>query len=421
MQKYLVVASVFTLSLILYVDRAAISSAKGAIASELSLSDAAMGAVFSAFALGYALAQIPSGWFADRFGPRRALATLVTLWSLFTALTGTVSHFATLLVVRFLFGAAEAGAFPGSARVFYNWLPAGEHGLATGILISGGLLGGGLAFPFFTWLLGAYGWRQAFYLLALPGLAWALGWLIWFRDHPLEPVKGEALSSTNSPLPFGRVFRSKGMLLVMFQYFAGNFTFFICISWMYPYLSEQYQLSPGQVAGYSMIPLLFGATSNWVAGFLVDLLYRSGYRAWSRRLPAIFGFLLAATGVLLVTVAASPKVAVAAFALAMFGVEMTISPSWAHCLDIGGKNSGAVSGAMNMAGSFGAFVSANAFPFLHRLTGTADTYFRTAAVLNILGLLCWLWLRPKIGNPSVRQSEEESNLFQGNLKSAPET
>jgi ACS family glucarate transporter-like MFS transporter len=80
-QRHAVVAALFVLSLILYIDRAAISSAKGPIAADLSLSDAQMGAVFSAFALGYAAAQVPSGWFADRFGPRRALATVVLVAS----------------------------------------------------------------------------------------------------------------------------------------------------------------------------------------------------------------------------------------------------------------------------------------------------------------------------------------------------
>ncbi len=417
MKKYLVVASIFVLSLITYIDRAAISSAKGAIAADLSLSDAAMGAVFSAFALGYAIAQIPSGWFADRFGPRLALTAVVTLWSLFTALTGTVNRFATLLAVRFLFGVAEAGAFPGSARVFYNWLPSGERGLANGILFSGALLGGGLAFPFYAWLLDTYGWREAFYFLAVPGLAWALGWLLWFRDHPSQPVQQDANSAPDSGMTFGRVFRSKSMVLVMFQYFAGNFTFFICISWMYPYLSEHYSLSHAQAARYSMIPLLSGATANWVAGFLVDWLYRSGHSGWSRRMPAVSGFLLAATGILLVTQAVSPETAVTAFALATFGVEMTISPSWAYCLDIGGKNSGALSGAMNMAGNFGGFASANAFPYLHRLTGSTDTYFRTAAVLNTAAIFCWLCLRPKNEGSSLKESSEESNLVRDGLKS----
>ncbi len=374
------------------------------------LSDAAMGAVFSAFVLGYAMAQIPSGWFADKFGPRIALTVVVTLWSLFTALTGAVNRFATLLTVRFLFGVAEAGAFPGAARVFYNWLPVGERGLANGILFSGALLGGGLAFPFFAWLLDTYGWRGAFYFLGVPGLVWAFAWALWFQEHPPGSVKQEVASGADPRLSFGEVFRSTAMMLVMFQYFAGNFTFFICISWMFPYLSEHYSLAHTQAASYSMVPLLAGATANWVAGFMVDLLYRSGWRAWSRCIPAMFGFLLAAAGILLVTQAGTAKTAVAAFAVATFGVELTISPSWAYCLDIGGKNSGAISGAMNMVGNFGGFVSANAFPFLHRLTGTTDTYFRTAAFLNLIGILCWLRLRPKVGNPPLGRLPERTSL-----------
>ena len=74
MSRYLVVAGLFILSLITYIDRAAISGAKDLMASEIGLTDQAMGAVFSAFALGYAIAQIPSGWLADRYGPRAALS-----------------------------------------------------------------------------------------------------------------------------------------------------------------------------------------------------------------------------------------------------------------------------------------------------------------------------------------------------------
>ena len=83
---------------------------------------------------------------------------------------------------------------------------------------------------------------------------------------------------------------------------------------------------------------------------------------------------------------------------------MTISPSWAHCLHVGGRSSGSLSGAMNMAGNVGGFVSANAFPYLRSLTGTTDTYFQTAAVLNAAALVCWLWLRPKAAElPSANQ------------------
>ncbi len=403
MKRYLVVFILFVLSLITYIDRVAISSAKDPIAQELALSDEAMGAVFSAFALGYALAQIPAGWFADRFGPRLALAVAVSAWSIFTALTGAARSLSFLLGVRFLFGATEAAAFPGSARAFYNWLPVRERGRANGIIFSGSRLGAAMAFPLLAWLLSLASWRLAFGILGCIGVAWVLVWLAWFRDHPPEPPEDAqaAAQAASAALNFGQILRSGGMMLAMGQYFASNFTFFICLSWMHPYLMEHYQLSQGEAAGYSMVPLLAGATAQWTAGFLVDRLYRSSHRPWSRRLPAMAGFVLAAVGVFGVTLVESPAAAVACFTLATFGADVTISPSWAYCMDIGGKNSGAVSGSMNMVGNLGSFVSANAFPYLYGLTGSANTYFRTAALLNVVSILCWFWMRSTWREPAA--------------------
>jgi ACS family glucarate transporter-like MFS transporter len=401
-KRYGVVAALFVLSLILYIDRAAISSAKGAIAAELSLTDAQMGVVFSAFALGYAAAQIPSGWLADRIGPRRALATVVVLWSLFTSLTGAMTGLTPLLLVRLLFGVSEAGAFPGSARVFYNWLPPGERGIANGILFSGALLGGAVAFPICAWLLDRYSWRGTFYVLGIPGVIWAVCWAIWFRDYPDAPAAHSPSAAASQP-GFRSVLRSGRVLLAMLQYFAGNFTFYICISWMHPYLIEQYKLTQTQAARYAMIPLLCGATSNWVAGFLVDSLYRSSWHAWSRRVPGMAGFVLATLGVFWVSIADTPTSAIVGFAVATFGVEMTISPSWAFCLDIGGSRSGTVSATMNMAGNLGGFVSTNAFPLLRSLTGSAAAYFQAAALLNVIAILCWFAMRSptRAGEPSA--------------------
>jgi len=393
--RFLVVASIFLLSWILYIDRAAISSAKAAIASELGLSDQAMGAVFSAFILGYALMQIPGGWFADRFGPRLALAGMVSLWSLFTFLTGTAHTLGPLLAVRFLFGIGEAGAFPGSARTFYNWLPASERGIANGILFSGAMIGGGISYPICAWLLGLVGWRNMFFLLAVPGFLWALLWAIFFRNHPSQPVAKEDAAAGAPRMPLSQIFRSGPLLLAMAQYFAGNFTFYIGVTWMLPYLTEHYRLSASQAANYAMVPLICGALSNWTAGLIVDFLYRAGFHAWSRRFPGILGFLLAAIGIWSVSLADSPFTAVVGFAVAIFGVELTISPSWSYCMDIGGKSSGSVSGAMNMIGNLGGFVSSNAFPFLSRITGSASAYFYAAALLNLAGAACWIQMRPR--------------------------
>lgn len=385
------VGGLFLLSLITYIDRAAISSAKDAIGADLRLSDTEMGAVFSAFALGYALAQIPCGWIADRFGPRRMLAAVVALWSVLTGLTGAVSGFGAMLAVRFLFGASEAGAFPGSARAFYNWLPAGEHGRANGIIFSGSRIGAAIAFPVMALLLSGGSWRSAFSLLAVPGLVWAAAWLALFRDHPaVPPVRAAAGNPQRS---FGEIFRSVPMLLAMAQYFVVNFTTFLCLSWMLPYLKQRYALTSGEAASWAMVPLLVGATAQWFTGWLVDRLYRSRHKAWSRRLPAMLGFTISALGIGLLPSAGEVPAAVAFFTLAAFGAEMVITPSWAFSMDIGGGKSGAITGSMNMLGNLGSFVSANLFPILQNATGSADAYFYLVMGLNLASALCWSRMR----------------------------
>jgi ACS family glucarate transporter-like MFS transporter len=393
LRSYGVVLALFILSMITYIDRTSISTAREPIAAELGLSDTAIGMVFSAFALGYAVIQLPAGWLADRFGPRATLAGAVGLWSILTALTGAAWSYHSLLAIRFLFGAGEAAVFPGSARAIRNWLRPEQRGRANGALFAGSRLGAAFSYPLLVWMLAVWKWRFAFFLLGVVGLIWVAGWLIWFKDVPRH-------SNENCiDRPFvdeGRDVPAKlsawPVSLAMVQYFASNFTNFICLSWMLPYLKAQYHLSNSHAAFYSMAPLLLGATAQGVSGSMVDRIYASRMRPWSRRLPATIGFSLAAAGLIGVTRSHSVGLAVIAFSVAIFGADMTISPSWVFCSDVAGSRTGRVSGAMNMCGSFGALVSANAFPYLQQKTGTASVYFFVASFLDVAGILCWLWM-----------------------------
>ena len=99
-----------------YLDRICISVAAPSITGDLGLTTAQMGYVFSVFALAYGTFEIPMGWAGDRFGQRRLMARIVVAWSLFTVLTGLVRGLGLLVAVRFLFGAAQAGAFPTLTR-----------------------------------------------------------------------------------------------------------------------------------------------------------------------------------------------------------------------------------------------------------------------------------------------------------------
>jgi MFS transporter, ACS family, glucarate transporter len=400
--RHKLIAVTFTLTTLLYVDRIAISAAKTPITGEFGLSDTQFGWVLSAFALGYALFQVPAGLLADKYGPRIVLATIVALWSAFTGLTGLVWGFVTLIICRFLFGMAEAGAFPNCARAIYMWLPAGERGLAQGINFSGSRLGAAFALPGIAWLLTVAGWRAAFLILGAVGVLWAIGWYVWFRDAPedhravsaqeralIVTGRGESPDGVHIAISARSLWRSRNVRLMMGQYFASNFTFFFCLTWLFPYLQKTYGLDVIETGLLSALPLLGGAAGNWIGGFVVDRLYRRGLVVNSRRYPAIFGFVLAAVGLAGSMFAGSAIESVAWLTLVMVGADMTLPPSWAYCIDVGGKHSGAVSGMMNMAGNLGSFVTSLAFPYLLAASGSTASFFVVGAALNLVAALLW--------------------------------
>jgi ACS family glucarate transporter-like MFS transporter len=404
--RYKLIAWTFSLSMLLYIDRVAISTARSPLSEAFNLSDTQFGWVLSAFALGYALFQTPAGVLADRYGARRVLALIVALWSVFTALTGLAWSFASLLLFRFLFGAAEAGAYPTCARAFYAWLPAAERGLAQGINFSGSRLGAAFALPAVAWLVVAAGWRGAFVILGAFGVAWAFAWYAWFRNTPAEhPGVSETerqLIAAGRPAAdpvaeraprVGMLWRSRNVRVAMGQYFASNFTFFFCLTWLFPHLQRTYQLEAMYTGLLAAMPLVGGALGNWGGGAVVDSLYRRGRWRESRQYPAIFGFILAAFGLLASLAFQSPLPAVLCLTLAMFGSDMTLPPSWAFCIDIGRSNAGAVSGTMNMAGNIGSFVTSLAFPYLLAMTGSTTPFFVVGAGLNLAA--AWLWTRAR--------------------------
>ena len=405
-QRFILVGILFFHSVNTYMDRACIASAVDYIKKDLSISKELMGLVLGIFAVGYALFQVPSGWIADKFGPRKALTIVVSVWSLFTALTGAARTAFQMLVLRFLFGVGEAGAFPGATQAFFRWLPVKDRGLAHGINFSGSRLGAAFSLFLMPWLIMQIGWRWTFAMNGLIGIIWATVWLLWFRDNPkdnprvnkeeLDYIEKGRVSDFAATVKssFAEVFTSLNMSLAMVQYFASNVTFFISLTWLPSYLKNQWPDDPKAVY-FSAAPLIFAAFANWIAGTMVTHLFKRGHHVGSRRITAIVGFSLGVLGLLLATQTDNLYLFVFCFSLATFGVDMTLSPSWAFCNDIGGANSGAVSGSMNMVGNIGAALSAIMFPlFQDEVTGSANRFFILAACMNFVAIVAWFFMNP---------------------------
>jgi ACS family glucarate transporter-like MFS transporter len=405
--RFILVFSTFLLTILLYIDRACISAAKEDITSDLDFDLTDFGWVMAMFTLGYALFQTPSGKLADSRGPRTVISTIVALWSALTALTGAAWNFVSMMVIRFLFGAGEAGAFPSLAKVVFNWFPVRERGIVQGINFSGSRLGAAFALPLVAWMLTQMGWRWTFVIFGCFGLLFSILWHLLFRNKPEESkaisaeekeyilaTRQQPSSKVKVSLPFGRIISSRNMWMNMVQYICSNFTFYFTLTWMYPYLKERFALGGIEAGFYAMAPLVGGALGNWFSGILVDAIYRRGKLKLSRRLPAIIGFILAGFGIIMMSMSDAPNVSIIFLTIAIFGADMTLSPSWAFCIDIGKENAGAVSGTMNMAGNLGAFVTIIAFPYLLEWTGKHETFFYVCATLSVTAIIMWLFMDP---------------------------
>src|SRR5215472_7416102 len=181
----------FVLSGVAFLDRTNISIAGLQISGEYGLSNQRLGWVFSAFLIGYASFQLPAGWLAARFGPRKVLTLGVLWWGVATALTALlptgISHAVLLLIaIRFVLGAGEAVIYPGANQFVARWVPLEERGVINGLIFAGVGAGSGLTPPLLTWFITNQGWRAAFWFSAIIGVIAGAVWWYAARDTPEE-------------------------------------------------------------------------------------------------------------------------------------------------------------------------------------------------------------------------------------------
>jgi sugar phosphate permease len=430
-----VLAFAFLLAVVTYLDRICISAAAPFIMEDLHLSVLQMSVVFSAFTLAYSLFEIPSGWLGDVKGPRRVLTRIVLWWSAFTMLTGAARGLYSLVAIRFLFGAGEAGAFPNVARSFSRWFPMRERGRANGVMFLGSRMGGMLSAPIALLLVTRWGWRASFVFFGAIGVVWAAAWYAWYRDRPEEHpgVNAEEIAwirqdrrpddpaaardrEAAHTTPWRALLTSRNLYAICAMYFAFGYGLYFYFTWLPTFLIKVLGFSLLSGGLFAALPFLLAGIADLVGGLLTDALARThGLRV--ARCYLGFGAFLTCAALVFASTAAGPSIAKAVLlAFALASADLALGACWAAPIDIAPDHAGVVTGFMNTLGNLGGMVGPLVVGYAVERWGSWDVAFYITAAVYASGAVAWLAIDPRLplvsadGTPTFQKRTPESAI-----------
>jgi len=364
-KQHIILILIVLLGLFTFLDRVSMASLATFIKADLELSKQQWGWVMGLFILAYAIFQIPLGILGDRKGHRTILSVIVVWWSIFTFFTGLVTGYYPLLIVSFLFGMGEAGAYPCISGVIARWFPATQRARAQGFVWAASRLGGGLAALLLITFAQIFGWRVVFFTLSSLGLIWTAFWWNLYKNSPDE-MKGISQTelaeigykpkTVHIAAPWSKILKNSNFWFIVGMYFFYVWGSTFYFSWLHSFLEEARGFSKEEVKIAAAIPFILGAFSNSIGGILSDYLSKKHGLRFGRRVIGVSCLLLSALFFLMTGLTES-KLLTGIYLAVGFGImDMMLPSAWAVCLDVGKNNAGAISGAMNMFGNFGGFL-----------------------------------------------------------------
>jgi len=258
-----------------FIDRQILVILQEPIKADLGLSDAQLGLLTGfSFALVYVTAGIPIAWLADRSNRRNIVAASLAFWSLMTALSGLVQNYAQLLAARIGVGVGEAGGSPPSHSMISDYFPPSSRGTALSFYSMGIYIGVLFGFAAGGWIAENFGWRNAFFVIGMPGILYAAA-VLWIIKEPKRgqydvggtPPKAsfaETMACLKARPTFWWI--SVGCAFTAFvSYGNGNF--------MPSFLMRNHGLSLAEVGAIlGLISGLSGAAGTLLGGYLADRL-----------------------------------------------------------------------------------------------------------------------------------------------------
>ena len=279
-----------------YMDRYVAAVASPLIQKEFGLSNADIGLLASAFLLVYAVAALPFGYWADSGVRRTVIGIGVTIWSLATLFTGFARNFFQLFLSRAILGIGEAGYYPAGTSLLSDYFPKDQRARVMSIWGVGSTFGIAVGFAGGGYIADKFGWRNAFFFAAVPGILFAL--LAFGLREPLRgsvEERGTAVSRTRDAslrafLSLMRIPTLRATIL------AQTVLYFVLASnafWLPTLLVRRFDLSVSQAGLFAGVVLVLGGLIGTLAGgWIADRLARKNPAAHLQ--VGIVGFLIGA-------------------------------------------------------------------------------------------------------------------------------
>ena len=405
-----IVALLFALSAMSYFDRVAISIAGPGIMKDFHISETEMGTVFSAFLLSYTVMMAPGGALGDRFGGRLFLTVAGVGSALFTGLTAVcgpqglgayVGVLPAFLVIRLAFGVCVSPIYPSMARIVSAWIAPGGRARVQSLIVSGAAVGSAVAPVLFSYLIGAYGWRGAFWIAAAATTILIMIWHSWVRDRPPSPIAPELAAREPIAGSWRMLLGDRQLLLVTGSYSALSYFQYIFYYWIYYYFGEIRGMGEEQSAFATTVIFITMAIMAPLGGWMSDhLTARFGPKRGLRMVPV--GAMTASAVLLHLGVSGLGDFAtVGLLALAVGCCVATEGAFWATSIHMGGKQVGAACGIVNCGGNVGGMLAPIMTPLVAQRFGwTGALSFASFVVL--IGMLAWLAIDPthRVGRPA---------------------
>jgi len=398
--KYKVLLMVWLLQFVNYLDRINLSIAAPTMMKELAFNTKQFGFVLAAFTFGYAIAQIPGGYLADRFGAKRLLIVSPILWSAFTGMTGLAASLIALIAVRVLFGMSEGLSNGPSFKFIGDYFPAEQRSAANGAYLSALALGPAFVAPLAVWFLGRFGWQGMFLWFTIPGLLMAL--LIWLVIPSKSPNQSRSHASVEADFAaaanavpaegatnLGGVIKRPVSWLIFFAYMAFNVAFWGFLGWMPSYLSMARHIDLKSLGFAASVPYMAGTVGLIVFGWL-------GSKVFYRHRCLLVATLYLLAGVSLyvtynVSTADQSVIGLSAAAMCLYG---GFGPVWSLVLDLTPQSArGAFSGFVNTGGQIGGFFAPIVVGYIVNETASFTGGFLFMIGALVIGALCFIALQ----------------------------